>query len=146
MNLTKILTFMVHLRLSIESSPLPRPCPHPPQNKRPTPEVEVFEDLIPTSQHTTPPLLTTISIISGYKHQKHTTEKWMDLFIFDKMWEYGYYFVNISSPTLFIDYGKWSTHSNLSCTSLYDIKHLVCRWLLFQSLKFYSLPIYLWKH
>lgn len=45
------------------------PCPHPPENSHPTLEVKRFEDLTTTSQHTTPPVLTSISIISGYKHQ-----------------------------------------------------------------------------
>lgn len=69
MSLTQVLTSMVHQRPFIPPCPLPRPALTLLRTDTQPLEAKRFEDLTTTSQHTTPPVLTTISIISGYKHQ-----------------------------------------------------------------------------
>lgn len=70
MSFRQVLTSMVHQRPSIQFCPIPFAAPPSPSSEQtPNPGDQEEEDLTTTSQHTAPPVLTRISIISGYKHQ-----------------------------------------------------------------------------
>lgn len=81
-------------------------------------------------------------------------ESWINLLILEKMWEYGYYFVNtffLKSiclsvyPSISLSIMVGEVHATIVLYCAYNFKHLVCNWLTFQFLKFDSTTIFLWK-